>query len=280
MILSSTKDLIDDYEFAGGPAFYSSLALSFLGFNNFTVFTTESTTYEFLHRLGINLIPCGVGETIFRIEFDGNGRRLKLVRKGYIDLRELTDSLSRYVVISLTMNEVPLDVIKELVNGRRVVVDIQGFMRSVSSDGVVFNDYSVFSKLVKLECDELILRGEWYEFPPKCRGVGIVKCFQEFNIPMIITNSSDLTYFSTNDGIFSTIQPPQLIYGNTLGTGDVFTAVFAYEYLILGASFEEAVAIATSASSLRVRDSIPWFTINEVEALSSKVLRSCRRITY
>ncbi len=279
MILSSTKDLIYGYGFAGGPAFYSSLALSFLGFNKFTVLTTEGTTYEFLRRLGVNLIPCGVGETVFRVELDSS-RKLKLVRKSHINLRELAGSLSRYVVISLTMNEIPLEVVKELVSGKRVVIDVQGFTRSVGRDGIVFNDYSVFSELAKLECDELILRGEWYEFPPRCRGVGVINCFHEFNIPMIITNGSGPTYFSTNDGVFNTIQPPQLIYGNTLGTGDVFTAVFAYKYLILGVSFEEAVATATSAASLRVRDSTPWFTVNEVEVLSSRVLRSCKRIAY
>ncbi|MEM2342846.1 MAG: hypothetical protein QW659_01995, partial [Sulfolobales archaeon] len=63
-------------------------------------------------------------------------------------------------------------------------------------------------------------------------------------------------------------------------TGDVFTAVFAYEYLVRGTYFEEAVATATSAASLRVRDSLPWYTLNEVKVLRERVLNSFKRIAY
>lgn len=279
MILSSTKDLISGYEYPGGPAFYSSLALYFLGLDDFIVATTRCVTYDFLKRLGVNLIPCGVGETVFEVLLNG-GRTLKLVRKCSMDLWEILDKVGDYLVISLTMGEVPLDVVEELTRGRRVVVDVQGFIRSVGEDGIVFNDYLRFSQLVRLECEELVLRGEWYEFPPKCRGVGVVKCVHESGTSMIVTNGSGPTYFSTTDGVSGIIQPPQLIYGRTLGTGDVFTAVFAYEYLVRGTYFEEAVATATSAASLRVRDSLPWYTLNEVKVLRERVLNSFKRIAY
>lgn len=279
MILSSTKDLIGGYEFSGGPAFYSSLALYFLGFDDFTVATTKGVTYDFLNRLGVNLISCGVGETVFEVLLNG-GRTLRLIRRCSMDLQGVLSRVGEYLVISLTMGEVSLDVLRELTRGRRVVVDVQGFIRSAGEDGVVFNDYLSFPQLTGLECEELVLRGEWYEFPPKCRGVGVIECVRELGASMIVTNGSGPTYFSTTDGVSGIIQPPQLIYGKTLGTGDVFTAVFAYEYLMRGAYFEEAVATATSAASLRVRDSIPWYTLNEVKVLGERVLNSFKRIAY
>ncbi|MCS7108945.1 MAG: PfkB family carbohydrate kinase [Sulfolobales archaeon] len=279
MVLSSTKDIVGDVESAGGPAFYSSLALSFLGLDDFTVITNRGVTYGLLNKLGINLIPAGSSETVFKIEINGH-RLLKLIKQGSIELAKVAEHLSDDIVISLTFHEVPLRVIKELSRGRRVVVDVQGFVRSSDSDGLILNNYELLTELAKLDCSELVLRGEYYEFPPKCRGVKVFDCVSEFKASLIITDGSGPTYYSTIDGDSGMIQPPQLIHGNTLGTGDVFTAVFAYEYLLLDKGFEEAVATATAAASLRVRDSRPWYTFSEVMSLSGRLLRSCRRIAY
>ncbi len=279
VVASSTRDVVSGRVFAGGPALYSSLALCFLGFEDFVVITCGGVTYSLLRRMGVNLIRCGGLETVFEIVL-GDGRKLKLVGRGCMDLRGLHCSISSYLIISLTMGEVPMEVVGELVRGRRTVVDVQGFVRSVNDWGEVFNDYSGFYRLLDLDCDELVLRGEWYEFPPRCRGSGVVRCARDYGVSMIVTDGSGLTHYSTPDGVSGIVQPPQLIHGNTLGSGDVFTAVFAYAYFIKCKSFDEAVATATSAASLRLRDSIPWYSANEVEALSNDILNSRRRITY
>lgn len=279
MVLSSTKDVINGYVTPGGPAYYSSLALLFMGFNDFIVVTNEGITSSYLRKFGVNTVSSGVGETVFEFRIDG-GRTLKLINLGFMNVDRVLDCISDCVVISLTLGEIPLNTIKDLVKGRRVVIDVQGFVRSVGSDGLVFNDHYSFSELATLECEELVLRGELYEFPNECRGINVPKCVSKFNASIIITGGSGPTYFSSIDGVLGIIQPPEFIYGNTIGTGDVFTAVFAYNYLILGKSFEEAVALATSAASLRIRDLFPWYTINEVRSLGEKLLRLCKRITY
>ncbi|MEM4033962.1 MAG: hypothetical protein QXD16_04620 [Sulfolobales archaeon] len=158
-ILTSTKDLISGREFPGGPALYCSLALKYLGFNEFRVLTSRSTTYDFLRRLGVDVIALGVGETVFEIEL-GDGRTLKLISKSSTDLSNVGNYLSDYILISLTMGEASLSIIKELVRGRRVVIDVQGFVRDVDERNVVFNNHSKFWELLDLRCRELVIRGE------------------------------------------------------------------------------------------------------------------------
>ena len=66
-----------------------------------------------------------------------------------------------------------------------------------------------------------------------------------------------------------------------MGMGNhVFTAVFTYNYLILNYDFVESIAKASTAATLKLRASTPWYTFNEVEGIYRKVLRSFKRITY
>ncbi|MEM0454078.1 MAG: hypothetical protein QXO98_05430, partial [Sulfolobales archaeon] len=60
MVLSSTKDVINGYVTPGGPAYYSSLALLFMGFNDFIVVTNEGITSSYLRKFGVNTVSSGV----------------------------------------------------------------------------------------------------------------------------------------------------------------------------------------------------------------------------
>ncbi len=277
-ILASTKDLISSKEFPGGPALYCSQALKYLGFDEFRVLTSKGVTYCYLRRLGVDVVGLGIGETVFNIELS-DGRTLKLISKSFIDLTDVGNYLSNYLLISLTMDEVPLKIIKELVRGREVVIDVQGFVRSVDERGVVFNDYSRFWELLKLECRELVIRGEEYEFPPMCRGSKVVNCVPNDDVVLIITNGSRPIYF-VSKGVLGMLEPLQYIYGPTIGSGDVFTAVLTYEYLVRGEDLVIAIAKASTAATLRLRGSTPWFTKDEVDLISYKVLKTYKRIVY
>jgi hypothetical protein len=275
-ILTSTKDLISGREFPGGPALYCSLALKYLGFNEFRVLTSRSTTYDFLRRLGVDVIALSVGETVFEIEL-GDGRTLKLISKSSIDLSNVGNYLSDYILISLTMGEAPLTTIMELVRGRRVVIDVQGFVRDVDERNVVFNNYLKFWELLDLRCRELVIRGEGYEFPPMCRGSKLINCVRRGDIVLVVTNGSGPIYF-VRDGELGMLEPLQGIYGPTIGSGDVFTAVLTYEYLIRGEDLVVAIAKASTAATLRLRSSTPWFTKDEVDLISYKVLKTYKRV--
>lgn len=279
-ILASTKDIVLGDVRPGGPAYYSSIALYLLGHTDFRVLTTVSLTYSSIRKLGIDVVPVGYGETVFNLKVD-DGRVLTLVERAYMNPKLVVENLaSTNVLISLTAGELEPDVLKHVVSGRRVVVDIQGFVRRVDANGIIVNDYSGFWVLGGLKGKELVLRGEVSEFPPECRGVNIVRCATELGASLILTSASGPTYFALSNGFGGTLKPPQGVAGDSIGSGDVFTAVLAYNYLTLGEDFIESIAKAAVAATLKLRSRFPWYTITEVEAMSEKVLRTIERITY
>lgn len=277
-ILSSTKDIISGYVVPGGPAYYCTLGLYFLGLTDFKVLTTSGLTYDVIRRLGICVIPVGVGETVFAIDLS-DGRSLKLINKSLINLDLVNRWLDRDLMISLTAGEFPLESLSDVISGRRAVIDVQGFIRRDIS-GFIVNDYGRFWRLCRLISKKSILRGEATEFPPECRGSNVLRCATEFKVSLIVTNASDEIYFSTYDGFGGVLRPPNGITGISIGSGDVFTAVFTYNYLILNHDFIESIAMASTAATLKLRASTPWYTLNEVEGIYRKVLKSFKRITY
>ncbi|MEM2287544.1 MAG: hypothetical protein QW503_00470 [Sulfolobales archaeon] len=277
VIATSTLDYLAGGVRMGGPAYYIGLALSHLDLRALLV-TTRSSVSRYLSKLAhyLDVVEAGSGETVFEIELhECGGRSLRVLKRSFLEVETFAKVLAKHssVLISTTYGELDPRHLVELAKGRNVVVDIQGFVRSVGEDGMIVHDtQKVFEVGKYLEASKWsILRGERGEFPKEC-WVSPLECAERLRSDIIITDGEKpFKVLSYKDRCLYEIAPPQGFYGESVGLGDVFTAVLAYYLFIEGSKLLNAVSVASVAAALKLRGRLPWFTAQELDILKRKV---------
>ncbi|MEM1622749.1 MAG: hypothetical protein QW543_01235 [Sulfolobales archaeon] len=286
VIATSTLDYVAGKARLGGPAYYIGLTLSHLDSRTLLV-TTRSSVSRYLSRLTryFDVVEAGSGETVFEIELHESGNRsLRVLRRSFLEVETLAKVLvdRSLVLISTTYGELDPRHLVELTRGRNVVVDIQGFVRRVSGDGRVVHDtQKVFEVGKYLEASKWsILRGEREEFPKEC-WVSPLECAERLRSDIVITDGEKpFKVLSRRDECLYEITPLQGFHGESIGLGDVFTAVLTYYLFIEGSEFLDAATVASVAAALKLRGRLPWFTVQELDVLKRKVSinrSTCRR---
>ncbi|MEM2007031.1 MAG: hypothetical protein QXG17_04405 [Sulfolobales archaeon] len=283
VIAASTLDYIARGVHLGGPAYYIGVTLSHLGSHALLV-TTRSAVSRYLGKLShyLDVMEAGFGETVFEIGLHESGdRSLRVLKQSFFEVETLVKAVKNFslALISTTYSELDPRYLVELVRGRDVVVDIQGFVRKVSEHGKIVHDsQKVFEVGKYLETSRWsIVRGEKEEFPRECWATPL-ECMERLRSDVVITDGEKpFKVSSYRDRCLYEIAPPQGFYGESVGLGDVFTAVLTHYMFIEKLELLDAVAIASSAAALKLRGKLPWFTTQELETLKGKV--SVKRVT-
>jgi len=272
VVATSTRDVIGGRERLGGPAFFIGTALHLLGADA-VVITGEGAVAERLRRLhGISVEATGGDETIFSIDVRGDGRILRLIRAAPMDIRGIgrIGGNGPYV-ISGTMGEIPIEFVEEAAARGRVLLDVQGFVREISDGGEVVNSAALMRGLMeRLGGSGVLLRGEKYEFPPECRGEGIIACSERYGLDLVMTDAEN-PFYAVIGGAAYRGHPLRGLQGEPIGLGDVFTAALGHYLYSVELPIEEAAALASAAATLKLRGRHPWFTPAEVEDVAHKV---------
>jgi len=259
----------------GGPAYYIGIALHCLEVGA-RVVTSSSPTSRYLRKLWwVDVVEAGIGDTVFRIELAGGGRELVLVSTSKLDPTIVTRALEGFtnLIISETMSELDLSYLSEVVAGKNVVVDVQGFVRVAETSGRVLLRPNAVYSIARLlsRARYIILRGERVEFPEECWREP-VDCSSNLEADIVITDGErPFVVTSREEGRTYVIKPLEGVSGRPIGLGDVFTAVLSYYVLEEGLSLPKAAVVASAAATLKLRDRHPWFTRRELNLLSSKV---------
>lgn len=272
---ASTRDVVEGRVVLGGPAYYIGTALHYVEVGG-RVVTSASPTSRYLKKLWwLDVVEVGSGDTVFRIELAGEGRELVLVSASKLNpgaVARAIEGLGK-AVISLTMQELDLGYLPELVAGRDVVVDVQGFVRVAEPSGrVTLRPTAVYTvaKLLR-RARYAILRGERAEFPVEC-WKDPLGCSNSLGVDVVVTNGGNpFVVASREEERAYVIKPLKGVAGVPIGLGDVFTAVLSYYLLEEGLELPRAAAVASTAAALKLRDRHPWFTRYELELLSPKV---------
>lgn len=278
VVAASTLDYVAGEVRLGGPAYYIATAFQYLG-SQALLLTTRSSVSRYLSELNqlMGVIEAGSGETVFEIELrkNGDGRVLRVLRRSRFDMEILVKAVRKCdsVLISTTYDELDPKDLVELTRGRKVVVDIQGFVREVDRYGkVVLDPRKVFEVGKYLDGSTWrIIRGEREEFPIEC-WVDPLKCAEKLRADIIMTDGArPLTVFTYRDRCLYEVEPPPGFYGEPIGLGDVFTAVLAHHLFVEKFELLEAAVMASAAAALKLRGRHPWFTVQELDALKRKV---------
>jgi len=277
VIAGSTVDYVGSNIQVGGPAYYIGTALAHLD-GRARIATTRSRASSILRKYfnHIDVIEVGVGETVFNIQISDGSRSLQVLRSARMSLPKILDFLesSGYIVISTTLDELSFAELEKLVEERLAVIDVQGFVRVVVNGNQVTTAPKRVFELGKYLGNSVrsVLRGERCEFPEEC-WVDPLWCAENLRADVVITDGEGpIRVARHGDRYVYEVRPLAGLYGRPIGLGDVFTAVLSHYLLNVGEPLPEAVAVASIAASLKLRDRHPWFTLHELAVLRDKVL--------
>ncbi len=283
-IAASTLDRVGERARLGGPAYFIGTAAAYLGLRLLLV-TTASTVSRFLKKLGplLDVVEVGVGETVFEITVRDGGRDLRVLERSRLDVEGVLEVLEECesVLVSTTFGELDLKDLASVTGGRNAVVDVQGFVRRGGPDGrVVHEPRKVFEVGRSLEASRRsVLKGERGEFPEEC-WEDPLGCSELLGSDVIITDGErPFRVASHRDMCLYELEPLRGIHGEPIGSGDVFAIALADHLFVSGLGLVRAASAASVAASLMLRGRHPWFTVGELDVLTSKVrarLRACR----
>ena len=283
IIGSFTLDRINEGLSIGGPAYYSSLALTYLGHSSITVISPAREIHEnFVKNIGINLINVGTDTPVFQLKYVEGGRREVILKhrgsKIIISKRELDLIRDSLIIISPVYREIDLDTLKTIRKfSKFIALDVQGFVRYVCSDGKVSiawtNEmYEVIrlADVVHADLSEVPIYNDMVE---ASRELGRLS-----NGIIMVSNGERGLVASINGELYYVPALPG-IEGNATGTGDILLAISAYE-ILMGENPLRAIAKGAVAAGLRVgRDRSPWFNKYEVDVLADKLVRKSEKLS-
>ncbi len=271
---------------AGGPGLYGGIALRHLDVEVFVYSCLPRECSEpissSLSAHGIKLIAQSCEKMpSFEITYSDDSRTLKVISTGerlnrVIDVvRGVRPSL---VIFSPVLNEVdPHDVLKAKTLGSIVVVDIQGFVRVVGSDGVVAHEWRDSVDLV-VSCADLV-HCDLSEVPQAAGdALKAVEYFLNRSQDKVITITlgSRGSYAVVNGSAYY-IPTLNVMSVDNVGTGDIFTAVASYLIYVRREDVIASLVKASIASALKtVRVRPPWYTAYELDVLADELMGSVR----
>jgi len=282
IIGSFTIDRINEKLSIGGPAYYSSLALTYIGHTSITVISPAREVHKnFVRNIGINLVSVGDVTPVFQLKYVEGGRREVILKHrgskitiSHNELKLIRDSL---IIISPVYREVDLDTL-ELVksSSRFVALDVQGFVRYVRSDGKVGIVWSnEMYNIIRLAD---IIHADLSEVPIYNDMVEASKELGKISNGIIMVSNGEEGLVASIDGELYYVPALPGIEGNATGTGDILLAVSSYE-ILMGEDPLKAIAKGAVAAGLRVsRDRSPWFSKYEVDVLADKLVSKSEKL--
>jgi len=277
-----TVDHVDGAKRPGGPGYYSSIALALLGAKVYVLGYAGQDyprdVLEEIRKLGVDLslVSMDSPTTIFVLEYlDLQTRVLKLLsRSPKIKIEEGYRVLGNVEVsiVSPVAGEISLEDLGYIRKKTRIlVVDVQGFIRVIESDGQVYHKWN-HGLLDELGIVDIIHVEEGEANSISKEPIEAAIKLSEYTNIVALTmgpRGSIIAY----DGVAYHIGVPKIYHGDETGAGDVYTAVLSY-YYSKGYKPEEAARYATIAAGLKVLRStktMHWYTREEVELLAEEV---------
>jgi len=282
IIGSFTIDRIDEKLSIGGPAYYSSLALTYIGHTSITVISPARDIHEnFVRNIGINLISVGADTPVFQLKYVEGGRREVILKHrgskitiSHNELKLIKDSL---IIISPVYREVDLDTLKVVKRlSRFMALDVQGFVRYVHSDGKVGIVWSnEMYDIIRLAD---VVHADLSEVPIYNNMVEASEELGKISNGIIMVSNGERGLVASIDGELYYVPALPGIEGNATGTGDILLAISSYEVL-MGEDPLRAIAKGAVAAGLRVsRDRSPWFSKYEVDILADKLISKSEKL--
>jgi len=282
IIGSFTIDRIDEKLSIGGPAYYSSLALTYIGHTSITVISPARDIHEnFVRNIGINLISVGADTPVFQLKYVEGGRREVILKHrgskitiSHNELKLIKDSL---IIISPVYREVDLDTLKVVKRlSRFMALDVQGFVRYVHSDGKVGIVWSnEMYDIIRLAD---VVHADLSEVPIYNNMVEASKELGKISNGIIMVSNGERGLVASIDRELYYVPALPGIEGNATGTGDILLAISSYEVL-MGEDPLRAIAKGAVAAGLRVsRDRSPWFSKYEVDILADKLISKSEKL--
>ena len=282
IIGSFTIDRIDEKLSIGGPAYYSSLALTYIGHTSITVISPARDIHEnFVRNIGINLISVGADTPVFQLKYVEGGRREVILKHrgskitiSHNELKLIKDSL---IIISPVYREVDLDTLKVVKRlSRFMALDVQGFVRYVHNDGKVGIVWSnEMYDIIRLAD---VVHADLSEVPIYNNMVEASKELGKISNGIIMVSNGERGLVASIDGELYYVPALPGIEGNATGTGDILLAISSYEVL-MGEDPLRAIAKGAVAAGLRVsRDRSPWFSKYEVDILADKLISKSEKL--
>lgn len=277
-----TVDYVDGAKRPGGPGYYSSIALALLGAKVYVLgYAGKDYSLEVLEKVkeigvDLSLVSMDSPTTIFVLEYlDLETRILRLlsrspkikVEEGYSKLGNVEVS-----IVSPVAGEVSSGDLEYIRSRTRVlVVDAQGFIRVIGSNGQVSHRWS-HNLLDELSIADIIHVEEGESSSINKEPVKAALKLSE-HIRIVALTMGPRGSIIAYDGVAYYIGVPKIYHGDETGAGDVYTAVLSY-YYSLGYKPEDAARYATIAAGLKVLRStktMKWYTKDEVERLAEEV---------
>ena len=278
-----TIDIVGNRCRVGGSGFYGGVALSeYLGVETH-VYTTVDDVYEpmiksVLAMYGIRMWSSRCCETTtFEIV---ENKAYRIAKRGCVLRLEEVEAIFDVVKPSMIFvtpvaREISLEDAINLVEilkhrTKTISIDIQGFVRSISEDGLIRCRWE--PQLRELLVKATVVHGNESEF---CLENSLEELISISKLsPVTILMSLDSRgCIVVRNGKALRIPAPHVNPVDEVGAGDVLTAVTSY-YIALGLDPIEAAARGVAAASLKVENSYGrWFDEDSIQKLSRYILR-------
>ena len=279
---SFTIDEIGDELVVGGPAYYSSLALTHMDHSNITIVSPVSDIHRRLVKdLRVNVVSVGSRTPVFKLTYVDGGRRLVVLKSKGEEIRFSDDVLwlmkDSLVIVSPVFREIDLNLLLEVRRyASMIALDIQGFIRRLSDGGqvsIVWSD-DVYKALRLAD----VIHADLSEVP----GVGSMgegcRLLNKYSDAIVMVSNGERGLVASINGSYYYVPALPGIEGNATGTGDILLAITAFE-MFKGEDPLKAIAKGAVAAGLRVgRDRPPWFNGYEVEVLALKLLSKVKML--
>jgi sugar/nucleoside kinase (ribokinase family) len=266
----------------GGSVSYCSLSLrkytknvniyivSKIGKRNFHNSLLSPIEQQDIDIQGVNLVDSN--NTKFTLNYHNHSRSLTLTSKSpNLTYHEIPDSYLKKDIDAIIFvpicNEISLHFVKEILKNypnSYIGMDLQGFIRKIEKDGKVLLAHNsgvqkTLEEIIKLIGERLILKGSEDEMKILSKQsdlIEVMKYFQKFRGIFIMTlgeNGSLITSESKNILKIPAFKANQVV--DETGAGDVYLAIFIYEFLKSKKdwnSIEKAALYASVAASFEI----------------------------
>jgi len=254
-----------EYKSLGGAAAYASItAVKNNCYTNIISRVGEDFPDEYILFLARNGIDVSLvkrvkyGSTSYKLIYRDDDREIFLLsRCSSISPEDIPENFSSDIIhIGSVANEVPLNTFQKLCErGKMIVLDVQGFIRSVDDNGRI-----VYKKWVNAEnfLDKVdIVHADYDEgkfITDKKSIVEIIERFIDYGVKIVlITLGRKGAYIGDRNSIFfiPSLVPERVV--DETGAGDVYTTIFSLEYFI-GKNIVEAASMAAGTVSFLVEE--------------------------
>lgn len=279
----------------GGPPFYAGGAAASLGLK---VTLISKIGYDFpqsylslLRNLGINLdyMSRSIRKTTrYLLNYRGEERSLKLLSSAdKIKLNDITMVNAKYVLISPIAKELTLKELKPLIDyyksrKSKVMLDIQGFVRRFSKNGLV--SYKTSNLLIRAFKDVDLVKMsniEQQALLPNCSPLeAIMKLRRLTRAIVVVTLGPKGCLIGLNEGVFH-VPSKEILTSDTTGAGDVFAGAFTYYMSKIAENPLRAACFSSAYTSffLELKDfKLTVKNIVSVNKLAEEIMREVKKL--